>query len=79
MDRLASTKAASASRLNLDSRDSSLVGESKVKAVEGSKGVKSDSGSAESGDGRVGRSDGSVGSTVANNGNRVKVYGDVSM
>lgn len=72
--RLASTYAASASRLKRVSSDSSLVGESRVNAVEGSKGLASASGSVASGAGKSGKSEASVGSTVAKRGNKPSVF-----
>ena len=73
---LASTKAASASRLNRDSSDMSFVGVRSWNAVDGSKGNASaeGSGSAASTGGRVGRRAGSEGSTLANRGSRARVY-----
>lgn len=74
MLRLASTYAASASRLNRDSRLTIFVGESNVNAVEGSKGIGSDSASNEgSGLGKVGKRSSSVGEMVAKRGKSARV------
>lgn len=75
MLRLASTYAASASRLNRVSSCRSLVAGKRVNAVEGSNDVGSASVSKDgSGDGRSGRRESSEGEMVAKRGNRARVW-----
>jgi hypothetical protein len=76
MLRLASTYAASASRLNRVSSCRSLVAGNKVNAVEGSNDVGSASVSKDgSGDGRSGRRESSEGEMVAKRGSKARVWG----
>jgi hypothetical protein len=75
---LASTKAASASRLKRCSRVSSLVGERRVKAVEESKAMRSSSlrasTSSEDAEGRAGRRDGEDGAIWLKIGSSASVF-----